>query len=293
MDVIERDILKWYNKTLYSRMGNDVSVTELMKSPREVHLKNRHRPAVAVSGLDNLVPSMTGSGLHDQFQRHLRKENNVNGTWQIERRLLTVIDNVRVSGRFDALYNNERLYDVKVTRAWKFEKGDYSEWETQLNCYDFMLWKDGIDIKDLFIMGIVLDWQAGQVWKQGYPASRILILPMTRWSRTRQELYMHTRVAAWKGALSLSDSKLPLCTASERWANKPVWKLFRTSGQTRATKVFPTEDRAKKYMKACMTKDTKWANARVEKHQEDGWKKCDSWCDVNQFCDQYKTKRTV
>jgi hypothetical protein len=293
MDQIEKDILKWYNRSNYSRMGNDVSVTELMKSPREVHLKNRYRPKVAVPELGNLVPSMTGTGLHDQFQRYLHKENDMSGKWQIERRLLTVIDGVRVSGRFDALYDLQDLYDIKVTRAWKFEKGDYSEWETQLNCYDWMLWKDGIDINSIKIMGIVLDWQQGQVWKQGYPQSRILMLPMKRWSRTQQEAYMVGRTTEWKKCLSVSDVNLTLCSDAERWASKPVWKLFRTKSQTRANKVFPTEDRAKAYMKVCQTKDTKWSNARIEKSTDLKWKKCESWCDVAPFCNQYQNKIEV
>jgi hypothetical protein len=105
MDQIEKDILDWYNKDRYRRLGNDVSVTELQKSVRMVHLQNRHRPKVRAKELSNLVPSLTGSGLHDQFQRYLRNCDRANGTWMIERRLLSVIDGVRVSGRFDALYN--------------------------------------------------------------------------------------------------------------------------------------------------------------------------------------------
>jgi hypothetical protein len=208
--------------------------------------------------------------------------------------MLCVVDGVRIAGRYDALYNNEDLYDIKATRAWKFEKGDYLEWETQLNLYDYMLWKDGITLKSLKIMGVVVDWQAGKAWKQGYPSGRIVILPMKRWSRIQQAQYMGIAVKAWKDGLQLSDHQLPLCTPTDRWASSPVWKLYRTASSKRATKVFPTLARGQAYLKACQLKDqVKWKDGNLQQHHDNKWKRCESWCDVKDFCDQYANKREV
>jgi hypothetical protein len=209
----------------------------------------------------------------------------------IERRLLALIDGVRVSGRFDALYNQEKLYDIKVTRSWKFEKGDYGEWETQLNMYDYMLWKDGISIKSLAIMGIVLDWQAGKQWQAGYPDSRIQIIPIDRWSRTKQEKWLFGKVKAWKAASSLADKDLPYCSPTEKWASSPVYKLYRMKSSKRAYKNFPSQSRANAYLTACQSKDaSKWKEGHVVMHQDNQWKRCEDWCDVAPFCNQYINK---
>jgi hypothetical protein len=288
MDKILEDITKWLTRDKYRRLGNDVSVTELLKPVRAVHLQNRHRDKLKVRELDNSIAALTGNGLHDQLQRYLRDEDRVSGNWMIERRLLAVIDGVRVSGRFDALYKDEVVYDIKTTRAWKFMKGDYTDWETQLNMYDYMLSLDGISVNSLRIMGIVLDWQAGEAWKPEYPKSRIEIIEMAKWSRSEQEKFMRTKISAWKKGLTKSDLDLPLCKPTERWADKPVWKLYRLKSSKRATKTFYEKSKAERYMAVCTKNNpTKWKEGRIEKTHAQQWKRCDNWCDVAPFCEQY------
>lgn len=236
------------------------------------------------------MPSLVGSGVHDQLQRYLRNEARVNNNWLIERKLLSVIDGVRVSGRFDALYNQEILYDIKVTKAYKAIKGDYDEWEEQLNAYDYMLWNDGIDIKSLKIFMVVSDWNKGESWQTAYPDTNINIIGIKRWDRTSQEKWMKTKVNLWKSSVDLADDKLPLCTNKERWAANSIWKLYRTPKLVRASKTFPVESRAKGYLKACQRKEPdKWANAIIREDVGDLWKRC-GWCDAAPFCNQYKQK---
>lgn len=236
------------------------------------------------------MPALVGNGVHDQLQRYLRDEARVNRNWLIERRMLTVIDDVRVSGRFDALYNEEELYDIKVTKAYKAIKGDYTEWEEQLNAYDYMLWNDGMNIKSLKIFMVVSDWSKGDIWQMGYPDTNINIITIKKWDRTFQENWMKTRVGLWKSSKGLKDEDLPLCTDDERWASKSIFKLFRTPQLKRASKTFPTKGRAEKYMKACQNKEpAKWSKAIVREDRGDLWRRC-NWCDGKDFCNQYKNK---
>ena len=294
MDQIEKDILYWYNKAVYSRLGSDVSVTELLQPVQISHLRSRYKHLTSVTSMDNIVPSLAGNGLHDQLQRYLRNESLVSGKWQIERNVLGVINNYRVKGRFDALYNNEVLYDIKTTRAWKFLNGDFTEWEQQLNIYDYLLFKDGITLKELKIMGVVLDWQAGKVWDKKYPSSRIQIVKVDQWSRTQQEGFLSDKVNFWSQYLSVADKKLPLCSTTERWGSKPVYKLFRTKSSKRATKVFPSNQRAGAYLNACYLKDKdKWKDARIDMSVDNQWNRCESWCEVAPHCHQYKNKIEV
>ena len=254
------------------------------------HLSNRYRQRAKKDNVSKIIASLVGNGVHDQLQRYLRDEARVNNNWLIERRLLSVIDGVRVSGRFDALYNFEELYDIKVTKAYKAVKGDYSEWEQQLNAYDWMLWKDGIFIKSLKIFMVVSDWNKGDAWQDVYPDTNINIIGIKKWDRSKQEEWLTTRVDLWKSTKNLADSDLPLCTNEERWATKSIWKLYRTPKLVRASKVFPIESRAKGYLKACQRKEpTKWANAIIREEAGGLWRRC-GWCDAAPFCIQYKNK---
>lgn len=291
VDKFEEHVLKWYNKDVYSRLGSDVSVTELLLSPRQVHLANRYRHLKKEDTVDKILPALIGMGLHDQLQRFLKLQGTLNKDWMIERKLLTVIDGVRITGRFDAMYNNEDLYDIKVTKAYKALKGDYSDWEKQLNAYDYMLWKDGISVKTLKICMVLLDWNLGESWKTEYPNTRLSIVPITKWDRAEQESWMKTTIKSWKDAKDLSDSDLPLCTSGDRWADDPKYKLYRTKKLKKATKVFPTQQRAQAYLDKCKANEPdKWKNGYIVADRANGWRKCESFCHAKDYCNQYQNK---
>lgn len=290
MDQFEIDVLKHYNQDTYFRLGSDLSVTELMNPPRITILQDRHRTNVPKTDVSSFIPALTGNGVHDQLQRYLKRENMVNpGTWYVERRMLYVHDGTRIAGRFDAMYNKEILYDIKVTSTYKYENGDFSEWENQLNIYDYMLWKDGIDLKELKIVLVSSNWQQGKSYASNYPKARLVMIPIKQWSHQTQENYISTRVTAWKSSLSLPDNKLPLCTKQERWADKAEFKLYRTPDMKRAYKSFPSQARAESYMKACQNGKTgdKWKDAIIKEESKNDWKRC-HWCEVSDFCNQFK-----
>jgi hypothetical protein len=240
--------------------------------------------------MNKIIPALKGNGVHDQLQKYLRQEALVNNNWMIERRLCTVIDGLRVTGRFDALYNLTDLYDIKTTKVYKILKGDYSEWEAQLNAYDWMLYQDGINISSLKIYAVISDWNQGDTWQTGYPDSSLHTIPIKRWDRNSQEHWLKTKVKLWKDSSTCTDDKLPLCTREERWANASVWKLYRTPKLKRANKTFPLESRAKKYMAACQRKEPeKWKDAVIREEAANVWRRCE-WCDAADFCNQYKNK---
>lgn len=291
MDELEQTVIKWYNRNVYDRLGSEVSVTELLNPPRIVHLKNRYGRQ-SKTELKEFMASLLGNGIHDQLQRYLKDESRVNHNWKIERRLCSVVDGIRVSGRFDALYNNEILYDIKSTKVYKAMKGDYTDWETQLNIYDWMLFQDGIDVKHLRVFMVLLDWNQGNVWKNpNYPTTAISTIPISRWDRTKQAAWIMTSIDIWKSSRNLMDKDLPLCSRKDRWASNPTFKLFRSKKMKRATKTFTTKERAEAYFSVCKTKDaTKWKDGFIKEESEGLWRRCEKWCDVSEHCNQYQNK---
>ncbi len=291
LDPIIEDTLKWYNNNKYVRIGSDVSVTELMMPPQLVILRDRYRPQIASTDLNMEMPAISGTAIHGAIQRYLRIEANVSGRWLIERKMCSVIDGVRIAGKFDALRDLQHLYDIKTTKVWKYIFGGVVEFEQQLNLYDYMLHLDGYDIKTLTIMMIMGDWMQGKIWEKGYPQERIQILPIKKWTRAEQKHYIEARVQGWKKARKLSDKDLPNCTPDERWADKEVHKLYRTSTAKRATKNFGTLTGALSYQSVCNMKDPKaWGNSTIKTFRANPWKRCESWCAVKDFCKQYGSK---
>ena len=294
MNQIEKDILKWYNKDIYSRLGSDISVTELLNPPRIIHLTNRYRDQIKKAEIDKLLPALIGIGVHDQLQRYLRLEGKVNNTWKIERKLTTSVCDQRLTGRFDALYNDKDLYDFKITTAFKALKGDYSDWEKQQNTYAWMLLQDGISVATINICMVVLDWKKVDSFRnQGYPSTRLSIIPLKLWDQSQQEQFVKTSIRSIISCAHESDKNLPLCSLEERWADKPEYKLFKTPDQKRSTKNFPEKKRAEQYLSVCKKRakePTDWDKAKIIESVPNQWKRCEGWCDVAPWCNQYKNK---
>jgi len=290
-DPIITDILKWYNNNMYTRIGSDVSVTELMEAPRIAHLRSRHGKKVPSKDLSNELPAIIGMSVHSGLQRYLRTEANVTGKWLIERKMIGLVDGIRIAGKFDALRDLQHLYDIKVTRIWKYIFGGQLDFEKQLNMYDYMLWKDGYNVKSLSIMMVLLDWSPGKIWEKNYPQERIQIIPITKWTRNEQDVYIKDRIKKWKDSKDLADDKLPECTFDERWAEKEVFKLYRTPTAKRSTKNFDTLTGAKSYQDACITNDaSRWKKSRIESCRANPWKRCKSWCKIAPFCNQFMNR---
>ena len=290
-DPIVTDILKWYNHNQYIRIGSDVSVTELMDAPQIVHLRERYRPQLSVTELDDIIPALMGTGIHGVLQRYLRTEASMSGKWLIERKMVALVDGIRVAGKFDALRDLKHMYDIKTAAVWKYIFGGTADFEKQLNMYDFMMRMDGFNVETLTIFMVFKDWTAGKIWEKGYPQNRQVIIPIKKWDDMEQETYIKGRVDLWAKAKVMPDDKLPKCTPEERWAEKQVFKLYRTKTAKRATKVFETSTGAKSYQDVCSTNDEKaWKQSYIVPFNPKPWKRCESWCSVKDFCHQYKNK---
>jgi len=291
IDPIITDILKWYNQNKYVRIGSDVSVTEIMNAPQQVHLRNKYRPKIVSTDLNDEMASISGSAVHSALQRYLRMETNVSGKWLIERKMNTIIRGIRVAGKFDALRDLKHLYDIKTTRVWKYIYGGVKEFEQQLNLYDYMLYLDGYNIKTLTIMMYMWDWQPGKIWEKNYPQARIIIIPINKWSRKEQKIYMEDRVDKWNRNFGKIDKDLTPCTPDERWAEAEVFKLYRLPSHQKATKNFNTETGAKSYQAVCMGNDSKqWDKSVIKTFRANQWKRCEKWCQVSDYCHQYKNR---
>lgn len=254
----------------YSRGGADISVTELIDSPRIRTLKKAHDNEIEEDASDRIW-SLYGQSVHTILER-------ANRTAIAERRLSMEIEGWVVSGGMD-VYEEEGgfLRDYKMTSVWSLIFGDRGKWEAQLNCYAVILRHHGHKVERIQAIALLRDWSKNKAADDpSYPQAGVVNIELPVWEPDVAEKYVRERVILHKQA---SLSALPECSKEERWGKDDTWAVMK-HGQKRAVKLYDNEKLAKMH-----------ANGErglyVEFRQGKSGR-CERYCQVAQFCDQWK-----
>ena len=256
---------------------NYFHVTSIFNSPRQYFLRLRHGKEIwdklTVGDLDNFFWMLNGTAIHN-YLTYFR----VKHTWQDVKRLEMKVNNSIITGRPDMYFLRKRiLIDYKTTSVWTLPH-IVDDYKYQLNLYRLMLWKEGYSVKKMFIEAILKDWQRAKIFEHNYPQSfrQIIEVPFI----DLKEMYEKTliRVLFFESCQNLNDDKLPYCTKQERWSRGDTWALMK-KGKKRAIKVFNSEEAAIAYGK---TVPGAYIEYRPGKNQ-----KCEMFCDVKEYCNQY------
>lgn len=275
----------------YTKGKADISVTELLKPPRQRLLAKRHDADITINASQNLW-SLMGRSTHNVLREAAKSiKGGFNGL--TEERLFVGIDGPKgkwmLSGEFDLLYVNEKkelvLSDYKVTGVFGIlleERNGFvkPEWAKQLNIYRWMLHEHGFDVERLEIGAILRDWTASKTKTDPkYPKEPIMIIEVPMWSLKEVEAYVKERVAVHQLAEDLSDDELAACTPDERWERGEKWAVMQ-AGKKRAFRLFDNEHEAQD----CATE----VGGRVE-HRPGVSAKCNTlYCYGAPWCDFFK-----
>lgn len=282
----------------YSKGKADISVTELLKSPRQRLLAKRHDKEITVDASENLWLLM-GRAVHNVLRESAKRvEKKFDG--MAEERLFTTVHGPlgpwTLSGEFDLLYNKDgvlTLTDFKVLSVFSyiFEKensGVKSDHETQVNIYRWLLAAHGFDVQALEIAMIFRDWKRTEAekavlsGKTDYPGSPVLQVPVKIWPLTEVEHFVLNRIALHQKAEPLEDDALPECTSDERWATSDQWAVYSGTNK-RAFRVFTNEQEAG----ACAEEISKKVRAHIE-FRKGKSRKCTYYCVAKLHCQQFK-----
>jgi hypothetical protein len=268
-------IVRALTKDDYSRGKADLSVTQIIDSPRVRLLRKQHDDKIE-EDVSDMVWSVLGRAAHKVL------EDSDDEGYTVEERLFAEVEGWVLSGAIDLQKHGNvlALYDYKVTSAWSVIFGK-SSWETQLNCYAYLLWKaKGEKVGALNIIAILRDWNRREAGKDNYPASPIMEIPIQLWSVEEQERYVTERVRLHQEAesnLVLGD-ELPLCSAEERWEKATTYAV-RKKTQKRAVRVFKSMDEAEAFLEEGQVIDVR---------QGESTRCAQDWCRVSQWCSQYQ-----
>ena len=171
--------------------------------------------------------------------------------------------------------DNNEVTDYKVTSAYSVQRGLKEDWEKQLNLYAWLLRQNDITATKLNIVCICRDWVRSRVGKYNYPESMVVVLSVPIWRDGRQDDYVDQRIR-----VHTQEATIP-CTPEERWARGAyqVNPMHSGGGKPRS---FDTMGEATNYV----NKQKTGAYSIVDGNAK--YIRCESWCEVADFCPQWK-----
>jgi len=251
------------------------SVSTLISPPRIAQLTRRHWNEIKTD-VSEMLWLLLGSATHYVIEKAKIPDSLV------EEKLFTVMDGEQIRGRAD-LWKDEILDDWKVTSVWTviFNPSGKPEWRAQLNIYAWLYSLQGFITKKLRVPAILRDWQKGKALQGGdYPPIPMHVFDIPLWTTEDTVAYVRERIRMHKEAMPLPDDQLPLCTDEERWVKAGKFALMK-EGRKSAVKLYDDKKEAIKELASCDSKHY------VEERKGEAVR-CKDYCDVAQFCSQWK-----
>ena len=269
----------------YSKGKANMSVTELLNSPRIVQLKRKHWDDLTEDA-SSMVWSIFGTAIHNILE-HGKGDNHI-----VEERIHVELDGMHISGAIDLQELTEDgiiLSDYKTTSAWAVinEKQD---WHNQLNSYAYLVEAaKKLPVKKLQIVAIVRDWnRRDAATREGYPKAPIVVIDIPLWPFAEREAYVRSRISLHGDAFfeMETDGEMPECTPEECW-EKPTSYALKKDGNVRAKSVHETRETAETALTAATEKAKKGEKFLIEVREGDRTR-CSNFCQVAPYCEQHK-----
>ena len=280
----------------YTKGKADISVTTLIDSPRVKLLRDKMSDQLEGDVIDMIWP-LFGTAVH-----HILESAKESDDVTVEERLYADVAGWTLSGALDHQEvlpdGSVMITDYKVTSAWSVILGK-DEWEMQQNCYAWLVENStlgtnrGRQVSKIRICAILRDWQKRKAqFDPDYPQYPVAIVELPLWSSEDREKYIYERVDAHQQAQIMFDTedKLPLCSSKEQWAKPDTWAV-KEKGKARAKRVLQSEEDALAYVEANSSGDEILGEAPkklVVEHRKGELTRCEGYCSVSEFCDQYK-----
>ena len=266
----------------YTRGDSDISVTQLIDSPRIARLQREHADEQTKDAVD-FVWSRFGTSVHVMFEESLKATGSDVIT---EERLFTEAQGWKLSGAIDAQEVSDDgviISDFKVTSAWSVIYGK-SSWNTQLNVYAYLVRKaKGQTVKKLQIVALLRDWVRSKAQQGGeYPTAPIVVLDIPMWSEAEQDAYVESQIKKHMEATN-TDQPLIFCSSEETWQKDTVYAVMK-KGRKSAVKLYKTEP------EAVERAEKEGSNHSVEVRKGEKTRCKGDWCGVSKWCDQYQSE---
>jgi len=248
--------------------GGDISCTRLIDAPQIRVLGSKHKDEITVD-VSERVFALMGQAVHTVLERAGLKEEGV----IVEQRLFAEVNGWQVSGQVDRMHIADgTLSDFKMTTVYKQHGSD--SWTRQLNVLRWLAHKNGHRIDKLEVCAIFRDWRKTEAQRNpDYPQAAIQTISVPVWSLEDAEEYITERVYMHQAASRGED--VP-CTDEDRWFSGNSYALMKHEAK-RATKVSSIRSDFDLADPSEYTVETRAGE----------YKRCQHYCDVRAFCQQW------
>jgi|TARA_R100000455_G_scaffold16479_1_gene7928 hypothetical protein len=263
-------------KDTYSRGDASYSATGLLRPPRMAALFDDPDNIMFRDVSENLW-TLFGTAVHSIL------EDSKHPDFITEERLYCSVSGVKLSGAIDVQHiqkdGTRILQDYKTRKAYGVMNNDSDE--KQLNIYAYIAHKNGIKVSGLQIINFVKDWSRHEAErKPDYPPQDIYIQNIPLWPIEQTEAFVVERIAAHEEARA---GNLPDCTDEERWLREDKFAVMKEK-RVRAVRVFDSQEEAETFIAA-----QKDADKHTIDHRRGQPIRCEQFCDVADYCDQFAT----
>ena len=265
------------------KKGSDFSASELPTPPQIRVLKQRYDDKITIDVADLIYP-LIGNNTH-----YILERIGIKNGLQEERLSWKFWSGFTVSGKLDFYDSMNVLWDYKVTTRYVLIDGVKPEWEAQLNTNALLLKLHNFTVASAKICTIFRDWSKIQAVKNpDYPKNQVVVLSARLWSMEESESYINERVKLHYQSEYAPDDQLPKCTSKERWEKPTVYAVMKKGRKSSVRNLESLKD-AQAYIK------NKHLDAKVHTIQKRLGEstRCEYYCDVKSFCNQYKELKTV
>jgi len=265
----------------YQQEANEYRVTSLLKGIRETILERRHHDKIEVD-VSDMIWLLFGTATHNVLESYEEADCEMK-----EERLRIPIGGYILSGKFD-LYNEEqkKITDYKTASVWKIIYGDFQDWRQQLLIYSYMIASYGFQVAQAEAIALLKDHSKRDAKnKKGYPPLPVAKIPFSFNAKdfTYIRGWLEEKFKEIARAELLPDDELPLCTPEERFNSGDKFAVMKGKNK-RAVRVFDTWEEAEKYL----SESEKGTHIDTRPGED---KKCEDYCNVNQFCNYYQNKK--
>ncbi len=268
------EIVSVLTRDRYNPDGRDLgdySATTICAPIQQTILKRRHPEQLKVQDVIDSFWAFTGSIAHAILEEQAVSDALV------ENRFFASVMGKKISGCIDH-YKDGIITDYKTTKSYKVMRGDYSDWEKQLNVYAYLTENNGWPVEKLRIFVFILDWKQAEMYKPNYPACPIVELPLRLWTPIQRDEFMIRRVGKLIESEQFKDELLPPCTDKEMWRDVKDYAVMK-EGQKRAVKCYEDKTSSLTHNLKCGEVVVKRMTART---------RCHNYCVAAPLCTQHK-----
>lgn len=251
---------------------NRFSVTELLKPTQEILLTRKYYKELE-EDISECIPTLFGSAVHKVFEENSNPdESEVKLEIQIgEDTIVGIIDHVK----------DDEIQDYKTCTSSKVSKKDFSDHEMQIKIYALMRFKKyGVITRKGKLFYLIKDWsKIKSSVSSEYPKSPIYVheFDITDSDYDLSEKYIKNKLN------EIHNNIICNCTEEDTWYTGTTYAVYKNVGDKRAAYTTEDEQDAHNYISNKLNGAGE-IQVRKGKHL-----KCELYCNVNKFCEQYNS----